>query len=108
MTEINKEIEKMAEVIKSVQDSQVFHDGEADRKQLSTALFKAGYRKQEDTIKEFAEKFLEYIKSVNYFAIVNWGKKDYKMNVSDISEVLNTVSKEYGIDLAEQFGKEEV
>ena len=70
------EIEKLAEVIKKVNcDNNCDHDKNEETngccdlfdcciQNIATALYKAGYRKQSDTVKEFAEKLREKLNSL--------------------------------------------
>jgi hypothetical protein len=86
---MNKEIMEMAEVIRRAR--QELGSGLILPEETATALFKAGYRKQSETVKEFAEKIV---------------KKFGKSCSEYYPEFIEMTSTELYY-LAEQYGKEE-
>lgn len=79
-------------------------------KEAAEYLYKAGYRKQSETVKEFAEKLKQDIEKAidsNYKVMSNRTKADdvwltCSSKISACSGILQALN-----DLAEQYGKEE-
>jgi hypothetical protein len=70
---------------------------------IGVALHNAGYRKQSDTIKEFAEKALALCYKHHYSIATRNNQRGTGMFTEGFEQVLS----ETAADLAAQFGKEE-
>lgn len=68
---------------------------------LAGELYKAGYRKQSDTVKEFAEKVKFGMAQFGYYYCGSNGVEYFgDIQVNDFTKMIN--------NLAEQYGKEEI
>ena len=101
---MNNEIKEITAIITRLQDCGRKRISPTEgvivnNKDIATALHKAGYRKQSDTVKEFAEKLKKelFAKCVVIQSISNTQTED--MNSTEAYTVIE--------QLAEQYGKEE-
>lgn len=93
---MNENIKEIAKIVIKELDKNT--DGTFYTDEIATALHKAGYRKQSDTAKEFAErlKMELFANCVIIQTISNPQKED--MDSSEAFQIIN--------ELAEQYGKE--
>lgn len=80
-------IEKITEVLKECYKTEVFKDSEESILQTATAIDKAGYRKQSDVAREFAEKACNRMD--------NYG---VPLAIKQIQGEIRSVAKEYGVE----------
>lgn len=72
--------------------------------EVAKCLYEAGYRKQEDTVKEFAEKLLyPLIKAYNQSYKASGYDTEAARSASEIKHYIDHIKQ-----TAEQFGKEEI
>lgn len=101
MNEIEqKAVEEMAKVISSeVKNNSSFPlqgccYSEYCSLQTATALYAAGYRKQSDTVKEFAEKLIAYPVIDGKYTINNGGV----VNGDDFSNAIYEIAASFGVE----------
>lgn len=90
-----KEIEQMAEVIRS-NNERMFHccDGYLNTPHDdATYLYEAGYGNVQQAVKEFAEKLKR--KAQIYFVDTD---SDYECEAVDINDIDNLITQLYGVD----------
>ena len=99
---MNKEIKELSEVL-----VQCGYEHEADI--IANRVFNLGYRKQSDTIKEFAEKYTAILKEIIQNRLdyhcdktkyrYELGKACVEFFISDIiKDLINELKKEYGVE----------
>ena len=109
---MNENIKEIVNIIGNAELSNKCHkecfintdfDNECTLCRLATALHKAGYRKQSETVKEFAKKLL--------YPLIKAYNQSYKASGYDMEAALGASEIKHYIDhikqTAEQFGKEE-
>ena len=97
MTEIEqKAVEKMADRIGKFYNYQIT---QSDTYELAKFLYAAGYRKQSETVKEFAEKLKFGMARFGYYYCGSNGVEYFgDIQVNDFNKMIK--------ELAEQYGKE--
>ena len=99
---VNKEqqIKKLAEEIYRAGvalDGSDFAHKSDHFERLAGELYNAGYRKQSETVKEFAEKLKQAMAQFNYFYCGSNGIEYYgEIGVNDFSKMLNELAEQYG------------
>ena len=104
---MKNEIKEITEIITRLQDCGRKRISPTEgvivnNKDIATALVKAGYRKQSETVKEFAEKALALCCKHHYSIATRNNQRGMGMFTEGFEQVLS----ETAADLAEQFGKE--
>lgn len=86
---MNNKIKEMALIVKELDQST---DGTFYTEEIATALYNAGYRKQSDTIREFAEK-LKALPNRDY-------AHSYQLGCLVLSDKdINELAVEYGVEV---------
>ena len=91
-----EQIEKLAEVISVHFQSEL--DLSNDIYEMATSLYKVGYRKQSDTIKEFVSSFKKWLFDKKIQASIE-GEKEIAYVMQQIELIiLDKLAKEYGVE----------
>lgn len=106
---MNNEIKDMAEIIAVAHNNNqekiygelkgdVIRESKNPPVAIAEALYAAGYRKQSDTVKEFVEKLIEIIKSLECYCDNDYDEGNNDAIQNSLTEII-ALAKEYGAEV---------